>query len=112
MTGGTIFHRSHLPLTKWFLAIYLLAESSKGISANALSQWLGTTYRTAWHAAHRIRRMMGADRTLLTGIVELDETYVGGRHRRGDQPAKRGRGRRSTRCSSPSSAAARCGPPR
>jgi transposase-like protein len=92
VTVGTVFQDTHLPLTKWFLAIYLIAESSKGISANSLSKWLGTTYRTAWHLGHRIRRLMGAERTLLTGIVELDETYVGGKPRRGDPPAKRGRG--------------------
>lgn len=92
VTVGTVFHDTHLPLTKWFLAIFLLTESSKGISANALSKWLGVTYRTAWHLAHRIRRMMDADKTLLTGIVEVDETYVGGKPRRGDPPGKRGRG--------------------
>ncbi len=92
VTVGTVFHGSHLPLTKWFLAIYLMAETSKGVSANWLKDAIGTTYKTAWFLGHRIRRMMDAGDALLTGIVELDETYVGGKPRKGDPPAKRGRG--------------------
>jgi transposase-like protein len=92
VTVGTVFHDTHLPLTKWFLAIYLITETSKGVSANWLKDAIGVTYKTAWYLGHRIRRMLDAENTLLTGIVELDETYVGGKPRRGDQPAKRGRG--------------------
>jgi transposase-like protein len=87
-----VFEDSHLPLHKWFLAIYLIAETSKGVSANLLKDLVGTTYKTAWYLGHRIRRMMSAGNVLLTGIVELDETYVGGKSRRGDPPRKRGRG--------------------
>jgi transposase-like protein len=81
-TKGTIFHDTHLPLPQWFLAIALITESKKGISANQLSRALGVQYRTAWHLAHRIRKaMVEANPPKLTGIVEVDETYVGGRYR-------------------------------
>lgn len=92
VTVGTVFEDSHLPLNKWFLAIYLIGETSKGMSANLLKDLVGCTYKTAWYLGHRIRRMMSAGNVLLTGIVELDETYVGGKRRRGDPPRKRGRG--------------------
>ena len=80
VTAGTLFHDSHLPLRKWFLAIYLLAESKKGMSARQLGRTLGTSYKTAWYLAHRIRAAMGDDdQPLLRGIVEVDETFVAGR---------------------------------
>ena len=84
VTSGTIMHDSHLPLRKWFLAIYLMCESKKGISANQLMRTIGTTYRTAWHLCHRIRKAMGNDPftgPTLFGIVEVDETLVGGKKR-------------------------------
>ena len=55
VTAGTIFHDSHLPLWKWFLAVYLIVESKKGISANQLKRTLGVSYKTAWYLSHRIR---------------------------------------------------------
>ena len=58
VTSGTIMHDYHPPLRKWFLAIYLVCESKKGISANQLRRTIGTTYRTAWHLCHRIRKAM------------------------------------------------------
>lgn len=77
---GTIFHDSHLPLTKWFLAIYLMSESRKGVSANQLKRTLGVAYKTAWYLCHRIRAAVAdADTSLLSGIIELDETYIGGK---------------------------------
>jgi transposase-like protein len=80
VTAGTIFHDTHLPLWKWFAAVYLIVESKKGISANQLRRTLGTTYRTAWHLCHRIRAAMNeVDAQLLKGIVEADETFVGGK---------------------------------
>ncbi len=79
VTAGTIFHDSHLPLWKWFVAVYLIVESKKSISANQLKRMLGTTYRTAWHLSHRIRSAFReVDAQLLKGIVEADETFVGG----------------------------------
>lgn len=82
VTSGTIMHDSHLPLRKWFLAIYLMVESRKGMSANQLKRTLGVNYRTAWHLCHRIREAMGNDPMsgpALLGIVEVDETFVGGK---------------------------------
>jgi Transposase zinc-ribbon domain len=52
-TAGTIFHDSHLPLEKWFLAIALILEAKKGVSANQLKRHLGVNYRTAWHLGNR-----------------------------------------------------------
>ena len=77
-------HDSHLSLRKWFIAIYLMCESRKGISANQLKRTLGISYKTAWYLCHRIRSAMGNDNLTgptLFGIVEVDETLVGGRKR-------------------------------
>ena len=80
VTAGTIFHDSHLPLWKWFLAVYLIVESKKGISANQLKRMLDVTYKTAWYLSHRIRAALNeVDAQLLKGIVEADETFVGGK---------------------------------
>jgi transposase-like protein len=69
-----------LPLIKWFAAVYLLCESRKGMSANQIKRMLGVSYKTAWYLCHRIRAAMKEmDREMLDGIVEVDETYVGGR---------------------------------
>ena len=85
---GTVFHDSHLPLWKWFVATYLICESKKGISANQLKRTLGCAYKTAWYLCHRIRSAMTQDETMLTGIVEADETYVGGKLPRGHRTRK------------------------
>src|SRR3954454_5689657 len=77
---GTIFHDSKLPLWKWFLAVYMMGESKKGISANQLKRMLGVSYKTAWFLCHRIRSTMTDESgELLRGVVEADETYVGGK---------------------------------
>lgn len=90
VTAGTIFHDSHLPLTKWFATTYLMCESRKGISANQIKRMLGISYKTAWYLCHRIRAAMKAVMPEpLGGIVEVDETYVGGKPPKG---SKRGRG--------------------
>ncbi len=79
---GTLFHDSKLPLWKWFLAVYVMGESKKGVSANQLKRMLGVSYKTAWYLCHRIRSAMHDESApLLRGIVEADETYVGGRNR-------------------------------
>lgn len=81
VTAGTIFHDSHLPLWKWFLAIYLVGESKKGISSKQLQRTLGVSYKTAWYLGHRIRAAMEDDSPVpLRGIVEIDETFIGGKH--------------------------------
>jgi transposase-like protein len=79
VTAGTVFNDSHLPLWKWFLATYLICESRKGISANQIKRTLGISYKTAWYLCHRIRAAMKETNPQpLGGIVEIDETYVGG----------------------------------
>lgn len=79
-TSGTIFGDSHLPLRKWFLAVFLMCESKKGISALQLKTMLHVSYETAWFLTHRVRKAMGSiDPELLDGTVEVDETYVGGK---------------------------------
>ena len=78
VTVGTIFEDSHIPLSKWLLAISLLCASKKGMSAHQLHRMLGITYKSAWFMAHRIRYAMQAEnQKMLTGIVEADETYIG-----------------------------------
>jgi transposase-like protein len=83
VTAGTIFHDSHLPLRKWFIATYLICESKKGISALQLKRVLGVAYKTAWYLCHRIREAVkDADCSLLgldSGFVECDEAYIGGK---------------------------------
>jgi transposase-like protein len=75
-TSGTIFNDTHLPLTKWFMAIAMICEAKKGMSACQLQRHLGVNYRTAWHLCHRIREAMQDGGGLLTGVVEADETYL------------------------------------
>jgi transposase-like protein len=87
VTVGTIFESSHIPLNKWLLAFYLLCSSKKGMSAHQLHRMLGVTYKTAWFMAHRIRYAMGEPpfTTRLSGKVEVDESYVGGKVRRSNK---------------------------
>ncbi|MGA2989085.1 MAG: IS1595 family transposase [Candidatus Korobacteraceae bacterium] len=95
VTAGTIFHDTHLPLVKWFLATYMLCQSRKGMSANQLKRMLGISYKTAWYLCHRIRAAMSAaeeEQPKLHGTVEVDETYVGGKPRKGTGYHKHGRG--------------------
>ena len=77
VTLGTMFHDSHLPLRKWFLAIYMICESKKAVSANQLKRMLKVSYKTSWHLCHRIRTAM-KDKSddILRAIVEVDETRV------------------------------------
>lgn len=75
---GTVFERSHIPLHKWIYAMYLLVTARKGISSLQLSKEIGITQKSAWFVLHRLREACGNDLTKLQGIVEIDETYVGG----------------------------------
>jgi len=87
-TAGTIFHDTHLPLIVWFHAIAIMLNAKKGISAKQLQRHLGVNYRTVWYLAHRIRKAMEENTVLpLAGIVEVDETYIGGKY---DRRRKRG----------------------
>jgi transposase-like protein len=97
VTVGTIFHHTHLPLQKWFLAVSLILNAKKGISSRQLSRDLEVNKDTAWRIAMQIRKAMTQkwQRDLLSGIVEMDETYLGGKPRKFSDPEgenKRGRG--------------------
>lgn len=89
VTVGTIFEHSHIPLYQWLSAIQFLCSSKKGMSAHQLHRMLNITYKSAWFMAHRIRYAMGQPPLAekLQGIVEADETYIGGKAH-----GKRGRG--------------------
>jgi len=80
---GTIFEESRLPLQKWFLAIWLLTSHKKGVSSIQIAKHLGITQKSAWHMLHRIRHAVnsGSFDKPMDGTVEIDETYVGGKHR-------------------------------
>ncbi len=94
VTVGTVFEDSHIKLTKWIQAIYLIGASKKGISAHQLHRMLGVTYRSAWFMAHRLRYAMDNDLTApLSGTVEVDEAYIGGKRKsgKGRVPADGGR---------------------
>jgi len=90
VTTGTIFHRSRTPLKKWFIAIWLMCNNKKGVSAKQLERTLGVTYKTAWRMSQQIRKAMRhtAFENKLGGIVEADDAYIGGKKSGG----KRGRG--------------------
>lgn len=77
---GTIFGKSRVPLQKWFIAIYLLTSSKKGISSIELSKKIGVTQKTAWAMDHKIREAMKNNKQV-SGTVELDETYIGGKEK-------------------------------
>ena len=80
--SGTIFHDTKLPLRKWFAAVLLMVEARKGISANQMKRTLGVSYKTAWYLCHRIRAAMkDAKAAMLSGILEADETWIGGRQK-------------------------------
>src|SRR5215213_3583192 len=78
-TADTIYHKSSTPLRLWFYAVYLMASTRCGISAKQLERELGVTYKTAWRMFKQIRSMLSEDCDPLSGKVEVDETYVGGK---------------------------------
>ena len=80
VTAGTALHRTHMPLTRWFLAFYFVSQDKRSVSAVALMSILGTTYKTAWYMLMRIRFAMSQrDKTYqLNGTIEFDDTYFGG----------------------------------
>jgi transposase-like protein len=93
VTVGTIFEGSHIPIGKWLMAVYLICSSKKGMSAFQLHRMLKVTYKTAWFMAHRLRYAMGKKAPigqLLKGIVECDETFIGGKPRFGDNKFRSG----------------------
>jgi len=94
-TAGTILHKTHLPLRKWFVAMFLVATDKRGSSATFLAKELGVPYKTAWFLLHRLRSAMGQrdSQYVLSGIVEMDDTYFSG----GPKSGKRGRGTGKTK---------------
>ena len=84
VTSGTVFNDSHLPLTKWLLTAHLLCEAKKGMSACQIQRTVGMSYKTAWYLCHRIRSaMIESQKAMMDGVLEIDETYIGGKARRG-----------------------------
>ncbi len=100
-TAGTIFHKSRTPLVKWFYTIFRMSQSKCGISAKQIEREIGVTYKTAWRMCHLIRKCLESGEEVLTGTIEIDETYVGGKPRKTNRnptakkknkTSKRGRG--------------------
>ena len=90
MTAGTVFHRTRTPLRKWFAAAWLIGQDKRGVSALFLARELALRYDTAWLMAHKLRHGLSARPEYpLDGLIEIDESYYGGR----GKPASRGRGR-------------------
>ena len=79
--SGTVMAASNLPLRTWLAAIYIASTGLKGTASTKLGSDLGTTYKTAWHLFHHLRKAWETDREKLSGIVEVDETYIGGKER-------------------------------
>jgi transposase-like protein len=100
VTVGTIFHGTHIPLRNWFLCVALMMNAKKSASSYQIARDLGMRRPTVWSMMHRVRVAMANDpsqRKMLYGIVEADETWIGGKPRRAnrhddDTPSKRGRG--------------------
>ena len=90
ITVGTIFEGSHVPISKWLMAVFIICSSKKSISSKQIERMLGVTYKTAWFMTHRIRHAFGpaANAPKLTGTVEADETFIGGK---GEQRTKHAR---------------------
>lgn len=79
-TAGTVFEKSTTSLVNWFYATFLLISTQNGVSAKEIERQLGVTYKTAWRMLHQIRKMMNnTSGSLLSGLVEVDETYIGGK---------------------------------
>jgi transposase-like protein len=91
---GTIFERSHVPLHKWIYAMYLLVTVRKGISSMQLAKEIGITQKSAWFVLHRLREACGSKLEKLQGIIEIDETFVGGKetNKHESKKLKAGRG--------------------
>lgn len=94
VTVGTIFHKTRLDLQKWFLAVSLVLNAKKGYSARQLGRDIDVTKDTAWRMFMQIRKAMVEQRELMTGIVEADETYIGGKekNKHADKKQKGGQG--------------------
>ncbi len=78
VTAGTVFHKTHIDLPRWMMALWLMCHSPKGVSSKQIERELGVTYKTAWYLTHRLRKAMIADRlgVKLSGIIEMDDAVV------------------------------------
>src|SRR6266568_4720978 len=101
--AGTIFHKSRTNLTKWFFAMYLMTSTRHGVAAKEIERQIGVTYKCAWRMCHELRKLMAQadEHGPMSGHVEVDETFIGGRPRRDSKgktkkPSKDGRGTRKT----------------
>lgn len=92
---GTIFGRSHVPLQKWLYAMYLVVTARKGISSMQLAKEIGVTQKSAWFMLHRLREACSNDMTKLRGMIEIDETFVGGKESNKHNKKKLNQGRGS-----------------
>jgi len=94
VTVGTVMEKSTTPLCKWFIAIYMMSNDKRGVSAKQLQRDLKVAYQTAWSMSHKIKEAIKQGESgMLGGIVQLDEIYVGG----GKKGGKRGRGTKKTK---------------
>ena len=92
--AGTIFEKSRTKLTDWFFAMYLMTSTRHGVAAKELQRQLGCTYKTAWRMAHELRKLMAQadEHGPLSGHVEIDEAYIGGKRKGGKHKGITGRG--------------------
>lgn len=77
-TAGTVFEKTRTSLSNWFYVIYLMTSTRNGVAAKEIQRQIGVTYKCAWRMGHQVRKLMASNNELLTGIVEVDETYIGG----------------------------------
>jgi len=91
---NTIFERSHIPLHKWLYAMYIVVTARKSVSSLQLSKEIGITQKSAWFMLHRIREACGDDLSMLSGVIEIDECYIGGKEgaKHESKKLKQGRG--------------------
>ena len=91
---GTVFERSHIGLAKWLFALYYILTARKGVSSLQLSKHLGITQKSAWFMLQRIRTAMSSGGIVLSGTVEVDEAYIGGKesNKHESKKLKQGRG--------------------
>jgi transposase-like protein len=87
-TTGTIFSDTHLPLSKWMMAVAIMCNAKKGVSAKQMERDMNISYKTAWYLNHRIRKAMEETGGVFTGAVECDETYIGGQYDKRPKRAK------------------------